>query len=884
MPDSVHGRQRKAFDYLANQARSAHMENDGLLVNHLCAIALHQIGKLSKSNSLLLSVKDFYWAFALALYWFSDDYMFFLMDDVFKSLEARDTREEPVLSVIRACLYMIEQPFADAASTAKELKKHAADWLTRETECEDVVLLTLAVELIWWHRPEGSEWRDTVRLWQSQTYTNVHQELEKTGFRLELQSRLLHGTGISDEDETLLSSVETGMLVKAWDTFLNGDWKALDDVLKQLSNISSFDSPFAVPLFHLHHLSRFYRNALEPQIIGLTRRKVQVAKTDMFGEMRDGSFYRKLSQLWQMQGSYKGASERFHCFRIAMLNELSAIRGWDLAAWMDGVAQEHSAARELFRFENEPFSSEIALWVVRSGVLSHTFKTDDRVLMRAIQMLDRASDEERAELVGFLLSARKYYWSDVLSAFSLLSDAIPESLLESTANWCNTVYQILPFGTSPSRVLSIWRDVFGKTSDSDKLCSMVYPIAKMTAHDWRSWGDEEYGLQEYMISAPIECALGIVDAMFSVTIPDHDSFYLRRWGMVYNTALERREIAQACRKWLVSGAKRPAERLYLSFLYPDFATGTESVEIQVQQQCRESAIGAAQAIAKRNQPSGVLGGGIDHTMFGHINWPEPEPEMITILMSAVDAPFANSNEISSSLICLSKLVMKGHESHAKMVRKRFLSWLTISPKGTENAWSTRKGPLSAAQINTWGPEEIFIGLCHLAVAMYIRDRRSVAKPIANWIIRNSFVAPLKGNALFFYLTCLISLSSAFTQADFLSCMQTCFMRSSQRTGEVPPDESKLPRLLGQIKALLKPDSTEPARITIMQDSKRRLLFKTLTSWLAICSRSDDALVRLEIAQIIDYWKHYETLPADLEVIADQLKRDARARVRSAALR
>jgi len=70
---SAAGRQELAFDHLREQARKAHFEGDGLLVNNLCAVALSHFSELAKKDSLKLSLGKVKWACIFPLYWLFDD-------------------------------------------------------------------------------------------------------------------------------------------------------------------------------------------------------------------------------------------------------------------------------------------------------------------------------------------------------------------------------------------------------------------------------------------------------------------------------------------------------------------------------------------------------------------------------------------------------------------------------------------------------------------------------------------------------------------------------------------------------------------------------------------------------------------------------------------
>ena len=61
---------RQALLYLKKKTIAAHLDGDGILVNHLCAIALHNVYKWCKKGELSsIAPEDFIWVPTFALNW-----------------------------------------------------------------------------------------------------------------------------------------------------------------------------------------------------------------------------------------------------------------------------------------------------------------------------------------------------------------------------------------------------------------------------------------------------------------------------------------------------------------------------------------------------------------------------------------------------------------------------------------------------------------------------------------------------------------------------------------------------------------------------------------------------------------------------------------------
>lgn len=898
--------QKQALEYLAEQARIAHYEGDGVLVNHICAVALSKVKEwLNKGNCLIL-FGDIHWSLTLALYWLVDDYMLLLVERIMEKLQPPPEDEKGFSLVLNQIFYLIQQnlpsnqqSLGDPAPAIKELMDCNLDWLEKSTECkgslcENSILLTYTIELVWWRNPEGMVWLTLVNTWLENTTGTIQKHLSNLKNRLMIQTKAIYPhASFSIDQEKILKEWEPNIqkLYYAWENFFECKWQELDEDLKTLVGNIFFESETSLPLevFHFHHLSRFHRKSPGSQESGLTRRKLQIClrKEALFDDFRAMAFYEKIAGLWNedksSQNAHKGAHERFHCFRLSMLNQISALRRWELVSWMEGIRQQFEANRELFRFKGEEDIPEIAAELIRLAVVSRIFKEKDPTMIDAARQLDKASDELREKLIKTLLFARKFFWPYVLCAFSLLSDAIPESLLTKVAEWCNKYvnYPIAPFTGNPLGALLFWKDILGHIHCPNDVFKNLHPIAIKIAENLSRWSFDTAGIEEYLINAPLNLALEVGEIIFATeTQNQRDNNF--RFSVGYNAAQKRPELLDHIHGKLMATAKTLLQKQHLLYLKAERLQPIDNPEFR--SWCRNQILSLAQGIIKRQAKSNQFGGQLNPKVMELVTWPEAEQELVSSLLDAIKAPHVQSQEIYLLMMCLYELVFKGPKTHSELVKQDFFIWLNELPKG-EAFGSNIGGPLSPAQINFGNYEAgVFMAFSFLAIAMCMQDGDKTARKVAKWIMKNILDAPLEANARLFKLAIFLGISSNYLdKATLGSCIQTILLRSDYHVREVAGDHNLLNNLLNQIAYLLNPDANDPVNIfKAKRKPSKLLLFTILESWIPLFAKNDDADVRANTARILKHMEQHKPLsPKGKEIFMD-LQRDARARVRHAA--
>lgn len=879
-----HDYQIKAFSYLYDQAISAHYNGDGILVNHLCSITLNKISDLIKHGKLFLSLSEFYWAPILALYWLIDEYMLFPIIEIKDKIKTENDNEVSLLSILKNIIFLVEHNTNDPKDAIDNLF-NCDLLLPINKSVEYVILLNLAIEIVWWHNPEGEDWINLVDAWIEKGGDNYKNDLTKLKNRLMMQTEILFATASSTKGELIKKAdIHIQKICHIWESFMDCNYETLDIALKDLVGSMSYESPLALPIFHLHHLTRFHRFSPGSQIIGLTRRRLQIAsrKSALFNEIRDNAFYRKIADLWTKEMPFNKATERFHCFRLSMLNQISALRSWELSSLIDGIKQQYEANRELFRFKNQEFIPHVASEMIRLAAISGSFQKEDSFLIEAVQKMDEVPEGYRFILIDTLLNMRRFSWPSIRNAFLFLSDSIPEELLPSVANWCVNYVKnpIPPFPQTPAELLSIWRDILGYTIRTEELCWILHPLALACAGSIRSWMDDENGILEYIVNAPLNLAIEVGKTMFTIETDDIN-FNPHRWSIIFSATIKRPELTEVFKDFLVTTAKEPIQKFHLLTLTSIEKKFQARDDIELRNWCRNKILSKCRSVIERSPKGFSFGGEMSFRVIELVTWPDEEIEIINSLLEAINAPHVRDYEISLFLNYLAELVIKGPLSQLAIIRDKFFLWLREMPIG-EN--ETVRNPLSTFQLNMGDYDDIFCALCNLCISMCLKDEMNTADQVAKWVIRNVTIAPLRSMALMFYLTSLLGIYYNYiSEIDAISTLHIIIMRADQNQHNKPGDYRHIKSLIHQIEMLFDSSSETPANLSNVKNNERLcLFFRAISFWIPKLAEYNNPAIRANTARIICFWKQLSTLPPNFEQILEKLRKDARARVRQAA--
>jgi len=277
--------QEQSLKYLRDQAISAHMNGDGILVNHLCSIAICQIRKWLKDKILEVSLKEFRWAIILALYWLVDDFMFHDIKSLIKEYEGINKAQNNLISCLISLIALVEQSLSDCVEEISNLKDNT-DWIIDDSHTEDRVFLTFCIELSFVKKPEGPSWVGLADTW-TKKIRSYSKTIKMLKTRLQFQANLLYPEANLFYENNLdgieLDGIEKDIF-DTWEARLKCNWDDLDRLLDKLFKTVTFGSAEAVAVWHLHH-NAHYKRKRDPEIVGLSRRRLITQLSDLQKEV-----------------------------------------------------------------------------------------------------------------------------------------------------------------------------------------------------------------------------------------------------------------------------------------------------------------------------------------------------------------------------------------------------------------------------------------------------------------------------------------------------------------------------------------------------------------------------------------------------------------------
>jgi hypothetical protein len=334
MPSSLTSKEKQsaAFNYLGNRARSAHLDDNGLEVNSLCATALVQFTKLANDGKLHISLADVAWCHIFPLYWLIDDYMLRLVQRSHEAIQKTGRADEWIYVLLKDYCNLLYEPLGDISSEISHFKSLSFDKFDTLNTCEATILLSHVVELIWYRTVQQGEWESLIAQWIANSPTPHKVALTELRDRLTLQTGLAapsprHPARPLTSAASLPGPLKFGGI---WLRLLHNDAHSLDDALKELNATVEPDSHVARLLWDLHHTNRFQGQFGEPQEVGLARRRLFTSSSPLltFNEFREAALSEAQGRVFR-RNEVEGAYERFSVFRLAMLCEISALRLWD---------------------------------------------------------------------------------------------------------------------------------------------------------------------------------------------------------------------------------------------------------------------------------------------------------------------------------------------------------------------------------------------------------------------------------------------------------------------------------------------------------------------------------------------------------------------------
>ena len=882
--------QHLAIEHLCKQARAAHYDGDGMVVNHLCAIALADVQKWTKQKASSLSLNDIYWAVVLSLYWLSDSYMLREAKNAFTVIQKREEEYE-LVAIISQLFLLFDRCLDSGLQPQQELLKSNLHWMTENTRCEDLILLNLLIELLWYRDPLADTWQQVAQHWQktlnSQPISYIS-EVEQTRKRLLLQNGLvvLGSKEIHDIAlDTYFSRPIEKRLFMAWNHLLQCEWDALKNDVRDIVGIVSFEDPVALCISDIHQFFRFqihFRIGESSESYGdnetiiLTRRWVNASnrKADIFTEYRRNRIHKLSAKLWMKRGDGGNIEDQRLCFMLVMLYKLSSLRSWDFASWIDASQLGSELHLELHRSLQDPSYAVDAI-VCAIQALSFKDEKDNPTFATAVRSLDKAEVSIRERLVRQLLNTRPLESHRVIDAFYLLSDAIPESCLQKLAEWTVAYadfpddrrlgWRAAPFG--------FWEPILSSYIVPHRVYQVLQPAAIYFASRPMGWfADDEGFLQQYLLHAPSTLAIEIAEKMLNININD-EQIVNTRWSMLYNTANKRPEFLERFKDDLRAGANTPVRSHYQYYLDNPGSSSKARDDEQLREFCREQISSMVEKVLQRGDNVSVSIGGISLSFASLVKWHEQDLYLIDRVIEAINHPNVYSFEVDDFLELLSFLVMRGGRPFALKLLNTYIDWLKKLPSGK---------PIQYLGITEEGG--IFGSLCLLSIRMVNALNEELIPSVGDWIITHASEANLLSVGTLPYLAIRVgTLTPGVMGVSIVNTIQLLLMRAYTESDDAIKNGRKLKSLLTTISYTLYSTITDEWTILrATNDGARDALYQILKQNLPSLAKHDDADVRAGAALVMQNWLAIGTMPENLNSLYQQLCNDARGRVRLSA--
>jgi hypothetical protein len=730
-----------AFEFLRREVIDAHLAGDGMRVLHICAIALEQLAERYRRTGVPFPLHRFRWVFFLGLHWMVDEWLTYAMKSLFAESKP-DAESEWDKKLIDFLVTTFHIPVNFGA--VDELLQAPDDWLrARSDRIDDVVALSLAVEISWYGNPGGTEWRTLAEAWTSKLEeSNLRSALGRLIKRLTVQSEF-RGVARLPDQELLseISSKDQLDLVLAWKLFYQANFATLNTELRRLAIKTSVESPNYTALYWLLHFSRIHRDSEEDQFTSMSRRQYIASRSPAQAcrNIRDERFESNFSKLYGKGFSDGGASERFTCFRMALQNQLHALRSWDIGTWILGERQRARILLELSTHGNA-YTAVDGILALRNSIGVPNKPGSNVFFDRAVELLDVLPEPARHANVSELMQSPRIAWGDAHRIFELLSDAIPSDLLAELAVW----YVRLDLDEFHGRWTHTWLGGWGflleKCDDAVRLIEILKPALLKKAGDFRCWDHLHGTLVEAIIKGESSLAFELVKVLVSANCPQphFDEF---RFSILYNVARFRPALTSVPRAWLLGYTELRADP-YKQFTLRNLdATANQSIDDQeFRTWVRDRLIAACNRSLSQKEGSVEIGTLKFHGMVFNLTWPDQERALEEVLIQVVDSdyvPYVNKFE---PIACLAMLVLRLPVDDGSKIVQAAIRWLENGITGRDLG---HHGPLSIGQTRGFGPGAIDDAFATLLEAIASRYFKVAGQSLCRWVITRGARQPME---------------------------------------------------------------------------------------------------------------------------------------------
>ncbi len=866
---------QQAFEYLRREAIDAHLAGDGMRVLHLCTVGLDRIEHLPPSGGPLMNVGDVRWAFFLGLYWMLDDWLTYDINGALKHLTSDDVSKWD-LKLIRFFLTTLQIPLN--FQSVDDLKSASTDWLHhRSLESEDVSALTMVVELAWYEDARSPAWRELASEWLERCPrpSLLETELRRTVQRLDLQSRLRVDGRLPDgKVEPTDANRAQNRLIEAWRLVYEGKFAELDALVGDIVTLIPVESPSYPAFFRVLHFSRIPRNSRESQFVSLSRRNYVDSRqpAQVCQLLRDERFESNFADLAR-QGFPDGLrSKRFTCFRMAMLNQLHALRSWDIGGWLLGELQRAQALLELCDRGDTDYAKDgiialrNALNVPEPGKYPHFDK--------AVRVLDTLAEEDRRSVVRDLLASPWIAWRSAQRVLDELSDAIPDADLSDVAAWYVRLDLDEYHGKWTRTHLGMWGDVLSWVQNAAELIDLLKPALAVKARHPACWDMLHGTLASAITKGTTHTAQGILSSLLD-TPCDRHHFNQYRFSILLHVARCRTEFAEQCLAWMNGYAEERQDQFELFHLrylpsVDDLPRDDPIFRDWIRERVVDSCRSRLAEIGNRQH----FGSLVYHAMMQKVTWERPEPGLVKALFDLVDAEHVLYINKSDPICCLAALASGGPKSQAEDIVGVATRWLDHGITGRDMG---ERGPLASIGFIGMGENQAATPFAHLLDALAERHCNLIGHRLAKWIMVEGIRRPPRLASR--TIRTALHLSIGMRRKD--KALSMALLGIAEAAAQIAFCTEPTTTIVG-FRSLVLNDAPHPELASWLSSTVGSLCIEMWQQRFVEASMLSDPSAREAVAFAIRKWEMSTIpLPACLQEARDRLADDCRLRVRAA---
>lgn len=883
-------RQRRAFAYLRDEARAAHSEGDGILVQHLAAVAIRGLLDLAKGDRLRLRLRDYYWAPVFSLHWLVRDYsLHILVHEARPQLIEREPEGDELRRLLSMLIFLVEQSLSAATDLPDALEGLALQWVGGREEIEAGVLLSFIGELLWYRDPQGETWLRLLQHWQEVGGEHLRPTLRETADRLRVQSAIAEPGGrypLPKEPPEALAT-DARDLYRLWRSMLACDFEAVNAMRASLLPRTAFDSRLARILFDVHHRLRGTAGPFgDPQELGLTRRNLQtsLAKAEGVPLERDQLFAEMFAESLRKGSAEVAASTRFHCFRLAMLKEIFALRAWDFSEWREALEDQSDSVFEVLRVDLCP--PQFAAAGIRLAVQARAFSDKDPFALNAVTVLDRTGEDERARLVRQLLRAHVLQCHDVLTALAEISDAIPTDVLPEVADWCVRFVRELAQPLQKVRgvkaaPLAFWKDILPEVEDAASLCARLFPaFSEEAAHPWAWRSEGSDAIRSFLRYAAPDHAVQVMERMIAEQNVEHQPWHIERWALIYDTLVLRPELRQT-RLMRALEELLAAPQIAGLPVFPHYLRRLEAGEIG--DRPLSDVVFAAWLRERAHRLSATRDEQtFSSQWFGLVEWTEEDAEMLTHLIRAVDEPDRSCGSIGTMMGDLAYIAETGNAALNRQIAAALSRWLATPPIG-ENR--NQLSPFSIVRVTEPDQRHVLEALAFLSATLLRKGSTTdVLQTLYPWLRAMAVEPPAPAAASLAYTAFRCSLvEDGPAASELMSAGREIALRALSRADDHPEWRSALCRTLWKLSALIDETMDEASSLTgALRKPAADGMLQLLQAVVPRLVTSGDARVRAAAARVAHTLNRAGFSTEEVTAALEKLTSDARARVRRRA--